>query len=111
MNYCEKQETLWFIRGHADRRKELDKARREGRNDVHTRALETKIAVVTKALEQTGIDIDSPPLRNELRQAILLNIYNRKQFPYGRLYIVGISRDAFYQYRNAFIAAVALHLI
>lgn len=113
MTYTEKQETIWFLRGHTWRCKQYNLQRQEillGCRNVESAAIAldkldtTPIAkqvhTVISAYNTVGGDIQSDQLRAALRKALANNIANRNAYPYERLYIPGISRHEFYRYRN-----------
>ncbi|MCM1115620.1 MAG: hypothetical protein NC397_09010 [Clostridium sp.] len=62
---------------------------------------------VQQALRSIGSDIESEELRNQLQQALMLNIKDRKNFPYCKLCIPGICKRQFYEYKAEFIYTVA----
>lgn len=46
-------------------------------------------------------------MRDALCEAIILNCASGRKYPFERLYTVGISRWAFYRYREAFFFDIA----
>lgn len=117
MNFCEKQMTLWYIRGHEDRREQLRQERSrilsETRRDISKQAIQlaeldtTDLGRAVLRLEQdlneAISDVQNKPLRDKLARSIMLNISGKREYPYERLDLPGISRNAFYRYRGQFI--------
>ncbi len=67
-----------------------------------------KMHCVNEAIYQIGNDIADNNLKNILRKYILLNINDRREYSYDKLYLPGISKKKFYQYKSEFIYIVAL---
>lgn len=49
-------------------------------------------------------------LADHLREAIMQNCKSGRKYPFERLYTIGISRRAFYRYREAFLSDIANEL-
>lgn len=67
-----------------------------------------KMRNVQQALDEIGNDIADCNIRNNLINALLLNIDDRHNFSYEYLYLPEISKKRFYQYKSKLIYLVAL---
>ena len=77
--------------------------------DALENSVETiKMRSVQQALSEIGNDIADDTCKNNLIKALLLNINDRHNFPYEKLYLPKISKKKFYQYKSEFVYLVAL---
>ena len=110
------------VRGYERRRREL-KARKgaaylSGRPERGVDMLEgiqssrdrESVVAVESAMIIALQGIKSREVRSYLRSGLLLNICNRKQYPYDRLYIPTVSKKEFYRRKNDFLLALAEEL-
>jgi len=67
-----------------------------------------KMRSVQQAFSEIGKDIADDVCRNNLIKALLLNINDRHNFSYEKLYLPKISKKKFYQYKSEFVYLVAL---
>lgn len=67
-----------------------------------------KMRSVQQALSEIGHDITDETCRSNLIKALLLNINDRHNFPYEKLYLPKISKKKFYRYKSEFVYLVAL---
>ena len=106
------------VRGYERRRQELRQKRRSayqsGRPEAGTEMLEAvnnsqdrqSVAAVEIAMVQALQGIKSREVRGFLRSGIILNICNRKKYPYERLHVPGIGKKEFYRRKNDFLVAL-----
>lgn len=69
-----------------------------------------KMRAVEYALERVGQDIANPELRQRLKTGIMENCKNRYGYPFEAMYLPGISKNDFYQRRDAFLLGIAKFL-
>lgn len=119
MIHADRQATIWFIRGHAERRRQYEAERkrimlRDGGTETNGIALAEysesrlgeKVRVIESALNTVAADIVSDKLREAVKRAVMLNVCQTRSYSYERLNLPGISRNRFYRYRREFIIAV-----
>lgn len=74
----------------------------------HTQ-LYRQMKAVEHARDRVGAGLPDM-IRETLREAIMTNCESGRQYPFERLYTVGISRASFYRYREAFLWDIANEL-
>ena len=74
----------------------------------HTLAYK-QMRAVEHALDRIGAGLPEM-LADYLRKAIMVNCMDGRTYPYERLYTVGVSRSAFYRYREAMFWSIANEL-
>ena len=106
------------VRGYERRRRELKDRRsaayHAGRpekstdmlEDIHGSRDRESVAAVECAMLQACQGIKSREVRGYLRAGIILNICNRKKYPYERLHVPGIGKKEFYRRKNDFLVAL-----
>lgn len=65
------------------------------------------VVAVEIALIQALQGIKSREVRTHLRKALLLNICNRKEYPYERLYVPTVGKKEFYRRKQDLLMALA----
>lgn len=65
------------------------------------------VVAVEIALIQALQGIKSREVRTYLRKALLLNICNRKEYPYERLYVPTVGKKEFYRRKQDLLMALA----
>lgn len=65
------------------------------------------VVAVEIALIQAMQGIKNHEVRTHLRKALLLNICNRKQFPYERLYVPTVGKKEFYRRKQDLLMGLA----
>ena len=74
---------------------------------------QTPMVKQMRAIEHASARIgkDLPELlRDQLREAILLNCQSGRKYPFERLLVTGISRSDFYRVRDSFFVEIAAEL-
>lgn len=107
------------VRGYERRRKTLHLRKQEAYNNkdpergmdlleaVGTSQDKQSVVAVEIAMMQALQGIKSGTVRTALRTGIILNICNRKRYPYERLYIPAVGKKEFYRRKNDFLLALA----
>ena len=65
------------------------------------------VVAVEIALIQALQGIKNQEIRTHLRKALLLNICNRKEYPYERLYVPTVGKREFYRRKQDLLMALA----
>lgn len=65
------------------------------------------VVAVEIALIQALQGIKNQEIRTHLRKALLLNICNRKEYPYERLYVPTVGKKEFYRRKQDLLMALA----
>lgn len=99
-----KQICLWLARGYRRRVEEY-------RMTVRVSDVELKrIEAVERALVAIGKDIDAEEVRQQLRDAIMLNVESGRRYPYEKLDFSAVSRSDFYRRRDKFLEDIAVRM-
>lgn len=100
-----KQICLWLARGYRRRVEEYRRTSSGGR----TREFE-RMEVVEQALMAVGQDIESEEVRQQLRDAIMLNVESGRRYPYEQLDLPAVSRSEFYRRKGKFMEDIAVRI-
>lgn len=68
-----------------------------------------QVRAVDRAKARVGIGLPDA-LADALREGIMINCQNGRQYPFERLYMTGICRADFYRHRNQFFREIAEEL-
>lgn len=110
---------LAHVRGYERRRQELKLKKRQayqtGRPEEGMEMLDElgrsqdkqSVVAVEIAMIQALHGIKSREVRGYLRSGLLLNISNRKKYPYERLHVPGVGKKEFYRRKQDFLLALA----
>lgn len=104
-----KQVCLWLARGYQRRVEEYHRTGRAGgRAEKKNRAREfERMEAVEQAMVAIGKDIDAEDVRQQLRDAIMLNVESGRRYPYERLDLPAVSRSDFYRRKDKFLEDIA----
>lgn len=107
------------VRGYDRRRRELREKKKhvyqDGRPEAGAELLDKlgrsqdkqSVVAVELAMIQALQGIRSKEVRNFLRTGLILNITNRKQYPYERLHLPGVGKKEFYRRKQDLLVALA----
>lgn len=104
-----KQVCLWLAKGYERRlAKEQDHKCPGGRRAGKGRGREReRLEAVEQALVAVGADIAADEVRQQLREAIMLNVKSGRKYPYELLRLEGVSRSDFYRRKDKFLGDIA----